>query len=183
MCEPASLVAEYTRIRLANRLVGRNTNRPAMGRCGALRDLRGTCPCPSVLSCARRSQRPSSPQVSINFVANGIRQLQIQLPTEIRDCRAGSPLQGEGRRFDPVSTHKCRAIHRHATTIRPSRPYRALSRCDESPSSSCANDVGFCQWVTARLDTAMPGSAEPVTVCGMPVVSSSQYTVTPLEPS
>jgi hypothetical protein len=96
-------------LRLANRLVGRNSNSPAIGSRGVaefLRDSRGTLPCPPVLFCARRSQRPSSPQVSINFVANGIRQLQIQLPTEVRDCHAGSPLQGEGRRFETVSTHQ-----------------------------------------------------------------------------
>jgi hypothetical protein len=39
------------------------------------------------------------------FVANGIRQLQNPLTTETRNCPAGSPLQGECRRFDPVSTH------------------------------------------------------------------------------
>jgi hypothetical protein len=68
MCEPASLVAgkQVTRIRLASRLVGRNANSSAMGSRGALRDSRGTLPCPAVLFCARRSQRPSSTQFSIN---------------------------------------------------------------------------------------------------------------------
>src|SRR6266480_3931251 len=40
------------------------------------------------------------------FVANGIRQLQNRLSTETRNCPAGSSLQGECRRFDPVSTHQ-----------------------------------------------------------------------------
>src|ERR1700730_1031310 len=40
------------------------------------------------------------------FVANGIRQLQNRLSTETRNCPAASPLQGECRRFDPVSTHQ-----------------------------------------------------------------------------
>src|SRR5439155_21130991 len=38
-------------------------------------------------------------------VANAIRQLQNRLSTETRNCPAGSPLQGECRRFEPVSTH------------------------------------------------------------------------------
>jgi hypothetical protein len=83
-----------------------NPKSPAKGSAKHPRDFCGTLPCRSVLSCARRSQRPSSPQVSINFVANRIRQLQIQLLTEIRNCSVGPPLQGECRRFDPVSTHQ-----------------------------------------------------------------------------
>src|SRR6266480_2050998 len=39
-------------------------------------------------------------------VANAIRQLQNRLSTETRNCPAGSSLQGECRRFDPVSTHQ-----------------------------------------------------------------------------
>ena len=46
-------------MRMAPARRSRSTNSPAMGSRGALRDSRGTLPCPSVLSCARRSQRPS----------------------------------------------------------------------------------------------------------------------------
>jgi hypothetical protein len=38
-------------------------------------------------------------------MTNGIRHLQIRFSPEFRSRPAGSPLQGECRRFDPVSTH------------------------------------------------------------------------------
>src|SRR6267378_1341259 len=88
-----------------------NPKSPAKGSAKHPRDFCGTLPSPSVLSCARRSQRPSSPQVLDQFVANGIRQLQNRLSTETRNCPAGSPLQGECRRFDPVSTHQDLGSH------------------------------------------------------------------------
>ena len=59
-----------------------NPKSPAKGSAKHPRDFCGTLPSPSVLSCARRSQRPSSPQVLDQFVANGIRQLQNRLSTE-----------------------------------------------------------------------------------------------------
>src|SRR6266478_2065224 len=68
-----------------------NPKSPAKGSAKHPRDFCGTLPSPSVLSCARRSQRPSSPQVLDQFVANAIRQLQNRLSTETRNCPAGSP--------------------------------------------------------------------------------------------
>jgi hypothetical protein len=60
-----------------------------------------------VLSCARRLQRPSDPQVFDQFLANRIKQLPYGLVCEIcAASAAGQPLQGEWRRFDPVSTHQ-----------------------------------------------------------------------------
>src|SRR5882762_7308843 len=42
-------------------------------------------------------------------VANAIRQLQNRLSTETRNCPAESPLQGECRRFERVSTHQTKS--------------------------------------------------------------------------
>src|SRR5260370_24223513 len=39
-------------------------------------------------------------------VANGIRQLRFRDSAQSRSRPAGSPLQGEGRRFETVSTHQ-----------------------------------------------------------------------------
>jgi len=80
--------------------------RPAIGSRAAPRDFCGTLLCPTMLSCARRSQRPSSHTVFDQFTANRIRQLRFRHSAQFRSRPAGSPLQGECRRFDPVSTHQ-----------------------------------------------------------------------------
>jgi hypothetical protein len=46
------------------------------------------------------------PTVFDQFTANRIRQLRFRHSVQFRSCPTGSPLQGECRRFDPVSTHQ-----------------------------------------------------------------------------
>ena len=58
-----------------------------------------------VLSCARRLQRPSSPQISINSSPTESNSYHAASFARFAAYNAGQPLQGECRRFDPVSTH------------------------------------------------------------------------------
>ena len=75
---------------------------PTIGSTVSLRDFR----VPHCVSCARRSQRPSGHTVFDSFTANRIRQLRFSAFRRLHSRPTGSPLQGECRRFDPVSTHQ-----------------------------------------------------------------------------
>src|SRR6266853_13337 len=93
-------------MRMAPARRSRSTNSPAMGSRGALRDSRGTLPCPSVLSCARRSQRPSG--------HTGFRSTRRQpnqavtnsaLLPRFAAAPPGRPYKANVGRFEPDSTH------------------------------------------------------------------------------
>jgi hypothetical protein len=88
-------------------------NSPAMGSCGALRDSGGTLPCLSVLFCARRSQRPSSTQFSINssLTESGSyktgSQPRLALTPPGRPSAHGSPApQSDSRRRGGENRHR-----------------------------------------------------------------------------